>query len=229
MGQINNKYLDKGVYSIPEIAKLAQTDAQLIRRWLSGYSYKKNEKSKFRSGLFEPEFGKIDGNLIFSFHDLIEVLFVVEFKNKGVRLPIIRQAFLLAQEQFHSKHPFSNLKFKTDGKYIFEEAYRKGKSAMTNLNTKQMVFSKIIEQTLFKALEFDNNEASVWYPLYPSRKIVVDPERAFGRPILANSGVPVDIINAAYQADGSYKFVASDFDIHVDDVRAAVKFENTFH
>lgn len=229
MGEIENKYLDKGVYSIPEIAKLAQADTGLIRRWLSGYSYKKEGSSEFRPGLFSSEFGKVDGNLIFSFHDLVEVLFVVGFKNKGVRLPVIRQAFLLAQQQFHSKHPFSNLKFQTDGKYIFEEALRKGQSAMTNLNTKQMVFSKVIEQTLFKALEFDNNEASVWYPLYPSRKIVVDPERSFGRPILAKSGVPVDILNAAYQADGSYKFVATDYDVSIQDVKAAVKFETTFH
>jgi len=229
MIEIENKYLDKGVYSIPEIAKLAQADTGLIRRWLSGYSYQNKGESGFRSGLFESEFGKVNGNLIFSFHDLIEVLFVVSFRKAGVKLPVIRQAFILAQEQFHSKYPFSNLRFKTDGRHIFEEALQEGKSAMTNLNTKQMVFSKIIEQTLFKSLEFDNNEASVWYPLYPSRKVVVDPERSFGRPILAKSGVPVDILHAAYQADRSYKFVATDYDVSVEDVKVAVKFETTYH
>ena len=135
----------------------------------------------------------------------------------------------MARERFDSKHPFSNLKFKTDGKYIFEEALKEGKSSMTNLNTKQMVFSKFIEPSLFKALEFDNKEASVWYPAYPSKRIVIDPSRSFGKPILKNSGVPVEILEAAYQVDGSYKFVAADFDVSIADVKAAVHFEKTFH
>lgn len=223
-----NEYIDKGLYSIPEIAKLADADSQLVRRWLMGYSYGDKDEKRFKEGLFKSDFDKVDGHQVYSFHDLIEVLFVVNFKKEGVNFRIIREAFELARERFDSKHPFSKLQFKTDGKSIFEEVYEGKKSSMSNLNTGQLVFAKVIEQSLCKALEFVNDEASVWYPNYPSKRIVVDPKRAFGRPVLNYSGVPVEIISAAYEADESFKFVASDYEISVADVKAAIKFENSF-
>jgi len=223
-----NKYIDKGLYSIPEIAKLTDSDSQLVRRWLAGYSYKNGNAKTFQEGLFDSEFGKVEGRQVYSFHDLIEVLFVVNFKKKGVALRTIRSAFEIAKDRFNSKRPFSKLQFKTDGKSIFEEVLQGKKSSMSNLNTGQFVLAKIIEQSLFKAMEFDNDEASIWYPSYPSKRIVVDPKRSFGRPILNDSGVPVEIISAAYEADESFKFVASDYEISIADVKAAIKFETNF-
>ncbi|MEO0981487.1 MAG: DUF433 domain-containing protein [Pseudomonadota bacterium] len=219
------KFVGKGVYTIPEATRLTGAGYETMRRWLLGYSYKYKGKFVEKPPIFEAEFGKIDGELIISFQDLIELLFVVRFRSKKVKWGVIHEAFDKAKERFESNHPFSRLNYRTDGKRIFEDGESEKGRQFTDLNTDQIVFADFIDRTLSKGIEFSNREASIWFPKFPSKIIVLDPKRSFGRPIISRTGVPTEVIFAAYEADEDYSLVARDFDIRIQEVQSAVKFQ----
>ncbi|MEM9569816.1 MAG: DUF433 domain-containing protein [Pseudomonadota bacterium] len=220
-----NEFIGKGVYTITEAARLTGARRETMRRWLLGYSQKRNGRIYERPPIFEAEFGDVDGQFNISFQDLIELLFVSRFREKGVKWSIIHEAFKLAKERFESDHPFSAINFKTDGKRIFEETVRSGRKQLSDLHLKQIVIADFIAPTLSKAIEFDVNKATIWYPQYPSRLILLDPQRSFGRPIIANGGVPTETLFLSYQAEEDFGIVARQFDLRVADVRSAVSFQ----
>ena len=221
----NNPFLGKGVYTIYEAGRLTGAKRETLRRWLTGYTRKTGGDFREYPPIFESDFGYVDDEFVISFLDLIELLFVTRFRQHKVKWPIIREAFELAKTRFESGHPFSSLQFKTDGKYIFEKVISEAGEQITEIHNKQFVFSSIIEPTLYRALEFDGGEAKVWYPKYPSKVIVIDPARSFGRPIVASTGVPTYALFEAYRADEDWALVAADFDTPVQQVRSAVQFE----
>jgi len=221
----NPEFVGRGVYSIPETAKLTGAGYDTMRRWLTGYTYKYKGKFIERPPIFETEFGKVDGQLIVSFQDLVELLFVVRFRAKKVPWGIIHEAFNKAKVRFESNHPFSRLNYRTDGKRIFEDGESVDGRQVTDLNTDQIVFAEFIDRTLSKGIEFSNREASVWFPRFPSRVVVLDPKRSFGRPIINRVGIPTEVLHAAFEADEDYSLVARDFDLRVKEVKAAVQFQ----
>lgn len=222
----DNLYIGRGVYSVQEAARLTGADYGTIRRWLLGYSYKaKDGNVKERPPIFRAEFGDVDGQFIISFQDLIELLFVASFRKRGVKWTIIHEAFELAKERFNSNHPFSVINFKTDGKRIYEETIQKRRSVLSDLHFKQLVMAPVIESTLVRALEFKGGTATQWFPTHPSKTIVLDPNRSFGRPIIDRTGVPTEVLFAAYQAEDNFEYVAREFDTPVADVRKAVQFQ----
>ena len=96
---------------------------------------------------------------------------------------------------------------------------------MLDVSGGQFVFEDVISRTLYEGIEFDkeNDEAQRWYPLWPSKTIVVDPNRAFGRPIAARSGVPADILAAAANVEGSEALAARTYEVSLGEVRAALE------
>jgi Phage integrase family len=61
---------------------------------------------------------------------------------------------------------------------------------LVDLRRRQNVFHRIVEPSLHD-LEFEADALARWFPLGRSRgSIVIDPARAFGRPIVSSGGVP---------------------------------------
>jgi uncharacterized protein (DUF433 family) len=71
-------------------------------------------------------------------------------------------------------------------------------------------------------LEFDADIVSRWYPV---KTIALDPARAFGRPIIAESGVPTETLSEAVEIEGSPERVAKLYALPVAAVRDAVVFQ----
>src|SRR5439155_21144893 len=78
-------YLNAGIYTVTDAARLTRVSAGRIRRWLKGYRYKSRKKKQYSSPpLWNGQFKPIDGKLALGFLDLIEVKFVDAFLNAGV-------------------------------------------------------------------------------------------------------------------------------------------------
>ena len=54
---------------------------------------------------------------------------------------------------------------------------------------------------------------------------MIDPERAFGQPIVNDEGVPTAVLVEAFEVEGSIATVARWFDVTPIAVRTAIKFE----
>jgi uncharacterized protein (DUF433 family) len=83
------------------------------------------------------------------------------------------------------------------------------------------------------AVEVVNGEPIRLYPFtrYPSdespRLIVIDPQVRFGRPTVARTGMPVDVLFERYQAGDSVATLAEDYDLTTDEVEEAIRYATT--
>lgn len=218
--------LGRGVYGAAEAVRLVnfgrRADAvsrRTLARWLRGYTHDGQRSPP----LWQPDYASDEENEIeVSFRDLIELRFVRAFRDLGLSLQTIRQCFERAVQEVKDERPFSTRRFRTDGKTIFLEiidGVREGE--LLDLKHRQGVFQRVVEPSLH-GLEFDADIVSRWYPV---KTIVLDPARAFGRPIVAESGVPTETLSEAVEVEGSPERVAELYALPVAAVRDAVAFQ----
>jgi uncharacterized protein (DUF433 family) len=219
------RLIGHGVYTIPEAAKLTRICASRIRRCIQGYEYRAGDERRRIQPLFESTFGPIDGSLAMSFLDLVEIRFVNAFLEQGVTWTYLSRIYGKAAEIVGHPRPFSTRRFRTDGRSILTEIAGTGGIRSTlEVAAGQMGFWAVIAP-FYKQLDFDTNEASRWWPL-PDRKVVIDPQRSFGQPIVARDGIPTRALYCAYLAESkSVAEVACWYGVPRQSVKAAIEFE----
>jgi len=164
-----------------------------------------------------------------TFAELMELHFVKIFRDDDVSFQVIRRAATAASKRFGTDYPFAVKRFDTDGKSIFATLRSKetDQELIEDLERSQLVFSKVI-RPFFKKVDYHGtHEIERFWPLYRSGRVVSDPTRRFGQPIDAPTGVPTEaLLQAVNAGDGQdVHIVAEWFDIPVDAVKAAVRFE----
>ena len=217
-----------GLYTYGEASKLTNASVSDLNRWLKGYTYKNTHSKETTtiSPLWEPELVDEDIQAI-SFHDLLEIRFVIAFRKHGVSLQAIRIASQHARDLYNHTHPFTCKKFETDGKSIFGQALKEtGEIELLDLVKKQYAMHQIIESSLYKGIEFGNDDlACKWYPLDRSKLIFLDPEIAFGKPIVSDGHVRTSILYDSYKVEKNARTVSKIYEIPIKAVEAAIKFE----
>ena len=218
-----------GFYTVPEAARLVAVPARNIRRWLGGYSFRNGDGRRRMEPLWRSELAMIDDQLELGFRDLIELRFVKAFLDAGVGLLAIRNCLAYARNLVDDERPFSTRRFRTDGRTIFLESFDEAARAdLLDLKRRQYVFAAVIERT-FKDLDLDDDVVVRWRPYRGKDSIVLDPERAFGQPIAASSGVPVVALVDAVTAEGSIERVSRLFEVPVAVVRDAIGYHEQLH
>jgi uncharacterized protein (DUF433 family)/DNA-binding transcriptional MerR regulator len=220
--------INVGLYTFQEASRLTKASPQELRRWLNGYAHKASgSDQRVKSApLWKTELAEAEVEGI-SFHDLLEVRFVQVFRKHGVSLQTIRIASEQARELFNHPYPFTCKRFQTDGRTIFASALEEaGETELLDLAKRQFAFTKIIEPSLYRGIEFGNDElASHWYPLPRSKAVVLDPTIAFGKPIVTNGSVRTSTLYDAFKAEESKQYVAKLYEVPVSAVDAAIRFE----
>lgn len=219
-----------GAYTLAEAGRLLNVSPTTLKRWLFGYSYDHHGPRTEQNPLWQPQYGRDQEEPLLGFRDLIEARVVRGLRSLGIGLPTIRQCLGRAADIVQDSHPFSTRRFKSDGRKIFLEITDSlnqagPDSALIDLKSRQRVFQTIVEPS-FVDLSFDADVASRWWLLPNKRTIVLDPERSFGQPIAAESGVPTARIVQAVEAEGSVDRVAQLFEIKPAIVRDALRFES---
>ena len=211
-------------FNRPGLPRARRVSRSTVARWLRGYSHGE-DGSHHSSPLWKPDYENDGDQIELSFRDLIELRFVKTFRDLGIGLPTIRDCYRRAVDEVQDDRPFSTQRFRTDGKTIFLDITEKAHDGrMIDLKRRQQVFRTIIEPSL-RDLEFDASTVARWYPLgVKQRSVLVDPSRAFGRPIVQH-GVPTEILAEATKVEGSVEAVASLYQVPKAEVRYAIKFE----
>jgi uncharacterized protein (DUF433 family) len=214
-----------GIYTVPEAARLTHVSEARIRRWLAGRPYPRAGVAHASGPLWRPELPRFDGKLELSFRDLIEVRFVDLFLEHGLSLQAIRRAITKAVQQFGLERPLSTQRFRTDGRSIFLEVVSEMDEALLfDLKRNRYLFHRMVAPS-FRDIDFDGGLPARWWPVPGRKGIVVDPKRSFGKPILADHGVPVAALADAYKVRRSFKLVGRDYDVPERAVRQAVDFQ----
>jgi uncharacterized protein (DUF433 family) len=203
------------LYSIPEAARLIKVPSQRVQSWLS-----------IDKGLIHRVLPSDEKTV--TFLELMELHFVQMFREQGVSLQTIRRSAKMAADHFKCSHPFTVHRFDTDGGRIFATLINKEKKQrlVEDLKHGQYVFENIV-RPFFKKLEYHQDDAIRFWPLTRSGRVVLDPQRHFGKPIDFLTGVPTRALYCAIKAGDDPVTVATWFNVPAAAVSAAVKFEES--
>jgi uncharacterized protein (DUF433 family) len=167
------------------------------------------------------------GHQAIGFLDLVELLFIKAFRDRGVSLPTIRVAAKEAASRWDTDHPFCLKRFATDGRTVFSTILDEvGEEALLDLAKSQLAFSGIMRPFLAQ-LDYGHlgEEIERWWPLGKNRQVFLDPKIAFGRPVVVGKSIPTETLYKAVRANGSPAAVADWYEVSIATVRAAVEFE----
>jgi uncharacterized protein (DUF433 family) len=210
-----------GLYSPKQAEKLIGIDARIIRRWLL-------EDDSPVGPLWHPEPEALGAKDTLSFKDLLELQAVRAFRKFGVSMPTIRRALANLSEFYNRPYPLTNPRLATDGKSIFLETLAdSGEECMADLAKRQSVFREVIKPSVIKSISYDASDNPIcWRPDENDGSIIVDPARAFGKPLVLPSYMPTRTLYDALKAEnGNAEAVARYYEITSDEVIRAANFE----
>lgn len=169
----------------------------------------------------------MDDTFAIGFLDLMEARFIHAFRKHGLSLPAIRLAAEEAREVLRTSHPFSRHSFKTDGRTIFAEIADEARDpTLLDLVSRQYAFREILAPYLYEGMEFDADAPARWHPMPGNRRVIIDPGRQFGQPIVEREGVRTEVLAGAFEAEQSLDRVARWFEVQKSSIQAAVEFES---
>ncbi|MBI5868191.1 MAG: hypothetical protein HZB43_07895 [candidate division Zixibacteria bacterium] len=226
----DRQIIDTPIYSPAMAARLVALRPERVRRWLEGYQYRytppRGVVSQTRQRAPVVARHGTRGSRFASFLDLIDLLFVKRFVEAGISLQRLRLALDEATKLIGDDH-FAQEKFWTNGKDIYVQVKDDSVALMQLLSRGQWVIAPVIKQT---ALQIDFSEvtglAEKWFPLGRAKRVVLDPNIAFGSPCLLGRGIETANIYDLYKAEKeNLKAVCSWMNLHEREVLDAVEFE----
>jgi uncharacterized protein (DUF433 family) len=225
IGQISDSWRTRPVYTIYQTAKLGGVSAVTVRRWLYGVD--------IASTKMRPVFGVKDKNkenrVEVSFLQLAEIVVVSRFRQRKVKLDILRQAHAFACDMLKLEYPFAWLHLKTDGIHVFSDFEKSYPDASLLPLDKEGQLT--LPGSVIKALElfdYEDEFAARWYPIGRSVPIVIDPRYGAGRPTIPNRRLPVASIYNRWKAGENISFIASDYSLPRKVVEATLQYAENY-
>jgi uncharacterized protein (DUF433 family) len=164
-----------------------------------------------------------------SFWNLIEAHVLRSLRTEhGVSLRDVRRALTYAERELRIERLLLNRQLLTEGGQLFLEQYGK----LINLSASgQLAMRRLFEEHL-KRVEWGELQFPIrLYPFVTSsaatsaRPIMIDPEIAFGRPVVARAGISTRVIAERLDAGEGVDDLASDYGIEPPEIEEAVLYE----
>jgi uncharacterized protein (DUF433 family) len=216
------KLIDKGLYTIPEVAMLVGAPQPNVRVWIEGHAGKQEP-------LIFNQLGRVDGKTVVSFANLIEMRFIKRFASAGVKMRDIRRIMEEVSDILEHPHPFATKSiFRTDGRKIVADIARKnGLHLIYDLKSRNYEMPTVVMKSLLEDVVFDpEGEAMSWKPrpaIAPN--VIVHPKYSFGRPVIESGHIPTATLSKAVKVEGGSNVVSLMFEVPEKQVKQAVVFE----
>jgi len=205
-------------YAVAEAAALVRVPVSTLKTWIHG------EGASSRGLLILP----ISRPRLLSFAHLVEAFVLAAIRRgHGVALQRVRKAIRYVQRELHVERPLIHAKFKTDGVDLFVDQWGK----LVNASKDGQVAMRGALESSLKRVDWDRNGLAI--RLFPwvrasepqPKCIVIVPERGFGRPTLAGTGIRVEVVVERYRAGESPAELATDYRVPVELIDDAVRSE----
>jgi len=199
-------------YTIGEAAHYLRVPLPTLRSWVLGRSYPVKSGHRFFSPVISlPERTRHQ----LSFINLVEAHVLDAIRSHyEVPLPKVRRAVSFLQSNFGSKHPLADQRMETNGRDLFVRKF----GQLINISQEgQLAMRELLDAYLQR---IDRDPAGLAIRLYPftrkreltePRYVLIDPFIAFGRPVLAGTGIPTAVIADRYKAGESIDELADDY------------------
>ena len=219
-------FRNQPAYSLSEAAHYLRLSPGTLRSWIVGRPYSTAAGRRVFAPLLRPA-RKEPPTL--SFLNLIEghVLRALRTEH-GVPVPAVRRALAYAEKELGIERLLLHQDLMTDAGRIFLERY----GELIDLsNSGQLALRKMLQAHL-RRVEWDARSLPVrLYPFLSSdgvtdgRPISIDPQVAFGRPVVQRAGVSTHTIAERIDAGESVSDIAADYDLTETEIEQAVLYE----
>ena len=210
-------------YGAAEAARYLRLPAATLRTWLVGREYPRGEAHAKFHPLIKPASGQ---PLQLSFYNLIEAHVLRALRTEhGVALAELRKAISFAEKKLQLNRLLLSPELRTHAGQVFLDQYVE----LINLSASgQLAMRKMFEEHL-RRVEWDEWKFPV--RLYPyidapagnaARPIAIDPQVAFGRPVVQRAGVSTAAITNRLDAGETVEALAEDYDLSRDEIEQAV-------
>ena len=229
VSRVEPTYLGVGLYSIPEAARIVGVPHSTLRSWVKSYTRTTQGREVTRRPVIARVLG---GNEpILTFIELVELLSVKAFRSVGVSMGVIRKAAQRGSERLDTPYPFASHRFETDGKHIFAiiQDEERGATIIEEAVKGQRAIEELIRPLFHKFDYRDDQLIHAFWPRTKQGRVILDPLRAFGRPLDAETGISTATLYEAAQANPHEPLtrIAWWFDAPVQAVEAAVDYERS--
>lgn len=208
-------------YELSEAAWILRVPQPTISRWLMRPGSLKGKRGD-PTGVLKPALATPP---TLSFWNLVEAYTIRLFRNKGVKLPAIREALEYLEETLGCERPLIREKLYTDGKTIFIDTAKK---MLLNANDAGQLTIRPFLIAHLSRVQFDaEGLAQTFSPWVEApdedRKLLVDPRYGFGRLLLSDSKLPAEPLHGRFIAGDSVTEIAADYRIPVAEVETAIR------
>ncbi|GMU50397.1 MAG: hypothetical protein AMXMBFR31_26230 [Candidatus Desulfobacillus denitrificans] len=216
---------DQPAYSLTEAARYLKLPVATLRSWVVGRAYPRGESVATFRPLLKPARKQPP---LLSFYNLIEAHVLRSLRTEhGVAIRELRRAIAYAERTLKIERLLLNRDLRTHAGEVFLEEYGK----LISLSTSgQIAMRRLLEEHL-KRVEWDQWQFPV--RLYPyvsaepttERPIAIDPDIAFGRPVVIRAGVSTEAIAGRIDAGETVEALAEDYDLKPEEIEEAVLYE----
>lgn len=200
---------DLAAYTHTDAARYLDMPRSTIRNWVG------------TNGIVQP------AGALLSFNNLVELHTLGSLRRvHGIKPEKIRNAIAYVSERMGVDRPLLHGEFSTDGVDLFVE-----RGGLVSASRPGQVPIQDVIRSYLKRVDWDDMKAPIrLFPLSEAqsdteRLIAIDPIRSFGKPMLVGTGVPTHILVARFRGRESMQELADDYDIPLDKVEAAIRWE----
>ena len=214
-------------YSFTEAALCLRIPVITLRQWTLGRGY----PTKTGDRVSRPLITAADpGRRLLSFVNLLEGQALRAFRNEhGLRLSVIRAALAsleVLDGDAAKAHPLAFEQFLTDRLDIFVE--RVGQ--LITLNPARQIAIREAFRNDLKRIQRDETGPVALFPWVGGEwlsgtPVTINPRVGFGRPTVTGTGISTAVLASLVRAGESVDSVAEDYVLSIDQVTAAIRFE----
>jgi uncharacterized protein (DUF433 family) len=162
-----------------------------------------------------------------SFFNLVEAHLLRALRSRhGLPLPKIRQAIDYVEQTLKIARPLANARFQTDGIDLFVEYFN---HLIDATHSGQIAMREMLE-THLERVEYDEEGiANVLYPFIKdgdvSKTISINPLISSGRPVIAGTRIPTEVVVERIDAGESIEEVARDYGQPPEAIKEAIVYQ----
>jgi uncharacterized protein (DUF433 family) len=217
---------DHAAYTLAEAARYLRLPAATLRSWVLGRAYPTTRGPSRFPPLIRPASRRPP---LLSFWNLIEAHVLRSLRTEhGVSVKALRSALNFAEAQLGVDRLLLREELRAHAGKVFLDRY----GALIELSASgQLAMRRLLDEHL-RRIEWDTSQFPV--RLYPflrtqapdtDRPIAIDPQIAFGRPVLLRKGVSTAAIVDRIDAGETVDDLAADYDLGRAEIEQAVLYE----
>jgi uncharacterized protein (DUF433 family) len=221
-----NTLLDRELYDDTLAAELLNIPLRTLSWWLDG--------GERRGRMYEPVLrAAATGSRAVTWGEFVEARYLREYRRTlGVDLSQLRAFISYLRQEMGTAYPLAHARpWVGPGRHLLwtaqQEAHLPSRLwACFEPHSGLQLLTHPAESYL-ERVEFDEDESGIVVRLHPGGRVspvMIDPEVRFGTPIVR--GIPTGAIAEQVRAGDSIESVASDFALPLEDVIAALGYEN---